>query len=168
MGGAIGPDMDGDGKPEILIQVLGIALGTAPRLLVYSGAQAEPSRMLIGKGSDRYWLSISAAGDLDGDGLQEVAAGFIGPDSGERRGPGGLRIFRGKDGALMRSIVGPEPDSSLGCSVVSAGDLDGDGVPDLLSGLCGGEVLPSSLGGVAAISGKDGRILYQARFPAPR
>ncbi|MCK6526380.1 FG-GAP-like repeat-containing protein [Myxococcota bacterium] len=89
--------------------------------------------------------AIGTAGDLDGDGLDEVVVGAPGEDSGGD-GAGMVYVVWGDAlsaggerplGLADARIRGPHPGAELGASVASAGDVDGDGVPDLLVGAPG-------------------------------
>src|SRR5262249_37645766 len=63
----------------------------------------------------------------------------------------------GIDASVLRTIEG-SPDDRLGASLDEIGDLDGDGVPDILAGAPGLQH-PSSPGHVRIYSGADGREL---------
>src|SRR5207253_2172868 len=68
-----------------------------------------------------------AAGDVNGDGLMDVIVGT---------GPGGgpnVKVFDGKDGALIRSFFAYDPGFAGGV-FVAAGDVNGDGKADIITG----------------------------------
>jgi hypothetical protein len=73
-----------------------------------------------------------------------------------------IQVRSGKDGSLIRQI---EPAALTYCNQVSidAGDLDGDGVPDVLIGLMDGPIgFPDRHAPVvAAYSGADGKQLFE-------
>ncbi len=96
--------------------------------------------------------SLALCGDLDGDRCCEVAVGSPSDGDGHR---GKVFIFSGKDGALLRELSGEAHDSGFGTDVATAGDQDGDGIPDLAVGapLVRGE---KGQGRVGVFSGKDG------------
>ena len=45
---------------------------------------------------------------------------------------GKVYVYSGRDGCLMRTITGKVMGETLGFDATGAGDVDGDGVPDLL------------------------------------
>ena len=79
------------------------------------------------------WVGANL-GDLDGDGIDELAI----PAIGRNGGAGRVSIFSGADGTLLNQIDGTGPGQSRGFSVEAAGDVDGDCVPDYIVG--GGRV----------------------------
>lgn len=82
--------------------------------------------------------TVSAAGDLDGDGFDDVLAGDPrGSHSGCDEGI--VYVFRGPlpEGQLTLGspdfvIVGEQPGDRAGSGLAAAGDLDGDGFDDIL------------------------------------
>ncbi|MCA9691924.1 MAG: protein kinase [Myxococcales bacterium] len=71
-------------------------------------------------------------GDVDGDGLPDLmvgAPGFLAASANER---GAIHVFSGADGAPLWSVNGADPTAQLGASVVRAGDVDLDGLGDVL------------------------------------
>ena len=91
---------------------------------------------------DRFGSAVAALGDLDGDGVKDLAVGARGDDTGGRYRGAVHVLFLNANGTIksLQKIVGRTgtPDLAagvkFGSAVTSIGDLDGDGVHDLAVG----------------------------------
>lgn len=123
---------------------------------VFSGADGAPLRTLYG---EREFLgfgySVSGLGDLDGDGHADLAAGTINIDDPSL--PGYARVFSGGDGSVLHSFLDSDLHTHQFVGVAPAGDLDGDGRPELLA---------SSRSGVHVFSG-DGSQRFEFTAGGP-
>jgi hypothetical protein len=100
---------------------------------------------------------IAAVGDLNADGYVDV---LVGTSDGEQGKP--ARAFSGADGAVLLTLNPPQ-NTTFAAAVSSAGDLDGDGVPDLLVGSPGDSFtsgVQTQEGSLSVFSGADGHLLW--------
>jgi len=93
--------------------------------------------------SDNFGSSITNIGDLDGDGVNDLAVGAIGDDEGGSNRGAVHIMFMNTDGSVDSTVEinssttnGPslEDSDNFGSSIANIGDLDGDGVNDLAVG----------------------------------
>ena len=95
---------------------------------------------------DQFGISVANIGDLDGDGVNDLAVGApLDNEGGADRGAVHI-IFMNTDGSVDSTVEindsttnGPTlaNDDQFGMSVANIGDLDGDGVNDLAVGANG-------------------------------
>ncbi|HEV7993146.1 MAG TPA: FG-GAP-like repeat-containing protein [Gemmatimonadaceae bacterium] len=100
-----------------------------------------------GIGDEFGWIG-RGIGDVDGDGTTDVViTGTQNPPYGSTHGT--VRVYSGRSGTLLWRRDG-ERGWVLGTSVEAAGDVDRDGVPDVIVGAPGVNV-------ALVLSGRDGR-----------
>ncbi len=127
---------------------------------------------------DRFGASVSAAGDINGDGIDDFIVGDPRDDPFGRSRAGSVAVVFGREGAggfpaeLTADdldgtngfrIAGWDPVDYAGVSVAGIGDFDGDGVDDLLFGVPGSGLLADS-GGAIVLFGRDASV--GETFPA--
>jgi hypothetical protein len=104
---------------------------------------------------DRFGTAVAAAGDLDGDGAADFAVGAShgGPALG-----GYVTVYSGASGAVLATLAGAHAYDFFGSTLARAGDVDGDGWPDLAIGAWGTDLGASGVntnyGTVAVLSGE--------------
>jgi len=85
-----------------------------------------------------FGTAVSTAGDVDGDGYDDVIVGAPGYDDGQAD-MGAAFVYHGSGGGLTSgtadwTATGDQEDAHFGASVSTAGDVDGDGYADVIVG----------------------------------
>jgi hypothetical protein len=154
-------DLDGDNVGEIAVGAPQDHTVTGS-VLVYSGAcgstllQLDPVEI-----RGLFGATISRVGDLDGDGVPDLIIGAPYTSRPEGFGVGAVLVFSGATGTLLYNFIGDEAGNYMGWSVAGVGDLDGDGVPELMIGTPyarAGEVIGA--GNAVVRSGATGDLIY--------
>ena len=132
---AIVGDLNGDGFDDLAAGALR-ASGLLGRVYVYLGSAAGPSTTpdVTLRDSDlgSFGAELSGAGDLNGDGYDDLVVGIP-------TGAGRVDVFRGYASGVYSSPIlqldGTVDHGFLGCGVQGVGDLNRDGYDDLAVGL---------------------------------
>lgn len=166
---AVPGDVDGDGQVDLLIGAVsnshsGLESGSA---YVVLGPVTGPVQLahtpyaLRGEASrDNAGCAVSGAGDLDGDGRADL---IVGACLSDRSHPNAGAAFQFSTHTLTEhllgdadgALVGEAADDQLGTAVAAAGDVDGDGLADLLVGAP-----------LHDLSGEDAGAIYLVAGPA--
>ena len=154
-------DLDGDGVSDLAVGAFrdddgGTNRGAVWVLALNSDGTVKSHRKIsdteggftgVLDNADYFGTSIAPLGDLDGDGVVDLAVGAIGDDDGGSGRGAVWVLFLNSDGTVKAhqkisdtegGFTGVLDDSdSFGVSAASLGDLDGDGVVDLAVGVWG-------------------------------
>ncbi len=133
-------DLNADGVDDLFAGAPGASPGGLPlagRALAYSGATGAVLATLDGAGPAEFFgWGVSGAGDLDRDGLPDLAGGAPFADGTGPTGPmidaGQVKVYSGTSEILK--LEGDAPFDEFGSAVAGAGDPVADGFPDLLVG----------------------------------
>lgn len=146
-------DYDGDGFADVA--TTSVTAGDVVHVQVFSAGNGSRLADLVLPDPAQSLLRIASfcpVGDLDGDGRDDFALG-----QPFAQGNGMVRIVAGGTGAVLRQWTGSAHGAtSFGSTLATAGDIDGDGVPD---------VYVTGRVRAIAVSGADGSALFVAAGP---
>ena len=131
-------DDDGGINAGAAYVVLGLSLSTTSTIALSNADY----KLVAENGDDFAGVFVSSAGDMDGDGLDDILVGAYANDEGGNNA-GAAYIMLGSSLGTSSTIdlsnadyklVGEDAHDYAGRSVASAGDVDGDGLGDVLVG----------------------------------
>ncbi|MCA9323075.1 MAG: FG-GAP repeat protein, partial [Planctomycetes bacterium] len=159
-------DVNGDGTPDFATGAPAEDAGMLVkpgRVHLHSGVDGSILFSIDGtQDNEQFGIAMAAIGDLDGDGVSDLAIGafFSDPPDPTTMNPlvnaGRVYLHSGANGALIRMIDGTTAGDRFGGAVDGVGDIDGDGVPDLIVGTANAS---AGSGRVSLISGIDGSLI---------
>ena len=166
--GAKGADPGGNDSSGVSYVVFGKA-GFAPHLDL-STLNGTNGFKIIGEAAHDYsGSSVSRAGDVNGDGFDDLLIGAPGANGKSGTSAGATYVIFGKahefaaafdlsglNGANGFKIVGNAAYDYSGSAVSAAGDVNGDGIDDLLIGAYGVDSNGNSSGTTYVVFGKKG------------
>jgi hypothetical protein len=189
-------DVNGDGVLDMLIGIPGERNSTGASYVVYGGSNLPSSIKLASlnkkqgltihgaKMGDAAGLSVSGLGDVNGDGFPDILIGA--PNAMKEAGiayvvyggnnlSGAINLNSLKKAQGM-SIGGAKAGDRLGLSVSGVGDVNGDGIADILIGafwanramgsaylVYGSKMLPANLV-LSSLNGTQGITMYGLGF----
>jgi hypothetical protein len=134
-------DVNGDGYDDLIVGAYHYKEFTG-RVYVYAGnangLSGNPVLTITGEGPNIYFgRSVGAAGDVNGDGYDDVIVGAQAYDNWTGR----VYVYAGGPSGLgttpIFTAAGENPSDSFGRSVGAAGDVNGDGYSDVVVGAHG-------------------------------
>jgi FG-GAP repeat protein len=164
------------GRRRIILEILGIETNEhlghwihcnrEKRLLALQSAVALTCySVLDGKLEEAWKLAldsgiVSTVSDFNGDGIPDYVVSEKTASEGKARRS--VRVISGVSGVSIMSIPRATEDASWGAAVASAGDFNGDGVPDVVVGAPSAVIDVGSQRGtgmVFVISGRDAQVI---------
>ncbi len=150
-------DVNGDGVEDLVAGAPSVSFGRG-QARVYSGS--DGSLMYLFTGSTAFpgmGRAVSDAGDLNGDGFDDV----IIASTGNALTPGRVTVFSGASGTPLYTFTTTSPNyDGFGEAVANAGDVNGDGVNDIVVGASGNDTVANDAGAAFVYSGADGTLLH--------
>ena len=169
-------DQDGDGVDDFYAsasrEFVG-DLGDAGRVYLMSGADGSAIRSFTAPTpvlNAEFGFALNRLGDLTGDGVGEIGVGSHLERVDGQAQAGRLYVLNGATEAVLFTLQAPDPQEQgvFGYTSDDAGDVDGDGVPDIVTGEPGRDVGPFDLAGRAYLfSGADGSLIRAVTSPSP-
>lgn len=155
-------DITNDGIGDVII---GAPFDGSGRIFVYHGSTAGLPLVAnfnakFNKSPADFGASVAGVGDVNGDGIGDVAIGA--PRTGDQSTPaaGIVRVYYGSRAGIGNppafGVTETQANAFLGGSVAGAGDVNGDGLADIIAGEVGldnGAVQAASAGGTRVFMG---------------
>jgi hypothetical protein len=166
-------DINGDGFSDVMVGAPlnnnSNNLTASGKVLVYSGADGSILYTWRGWSAYAYFgHSVAGAGDVNGDGTNDLIVGAITTDRNGLTDSGSADVYSGADGTLLFRWNGEAADDQLGAVVASAGDINHDGHSDLLVSATRTSPSGNALGGTVYLySGIDGVLLHRIHGNVP-
>jgi len=138
-------DINGDGKSEFMVGAPKYDLPTKANIgmvYIYSGADGALVYQLTGEAArDEFGTTLSKLWDIDGDSKSDFAVGAPLASPNGMDEAGSVYVYSGADGNFICRLDGESGGLPLGKSgdrfgrtVASAGDVNGDGRPEVIIG----------------------------------
>ena len=188
-------DINGDGWPDIAVGAPddddgGLRRGAAYILLLESGAKVKSFvKLSANEGGfagrlddrDQFGFSVAGIGDVDGNGVGDLAVGALQDDDGGSNRGAVWQLMLGADGSIVDEVKLSDTtgrfggrlanNDQFGSSVAALNDLDGNGVGELLVGARfddAGAGLSANFGAVWLLFMNPNRTVRSARKIGPR
>jgi hypothetical protein len=158
-----GGDANNDGVPDVLGgEPVAKSGGTEPGAArLHSGSDGSLLRLFGGTQYDKLGFDVAMPGDPDLDGFDDllISSPFASAATGVEAGR--VDLFSGQNGAVLRSFEGDVAYDTLGISVAGPGDVDGDGLADVLVASPDADATGIDSGVVRAYSVANGALLRE-------
>ncbi len=129
-------DVNGDGYDDMIVGARGYNNNTGRAYIYFGGATVNTAADVVMTGESSfnfYGYSVSGAGDVNGDGFDDVLVGAYQYNTNQGR----TYLYLG--GSVMNNtadlvMTGETTSNGFGYSVSGAGDVNGDGYDDMIIG----------------------------------
>ncbi|MFT7619008.1 MAG: hypothetical protein ACI97A_002656 [Planctomycetota bacterium] len=131
---------------------------------VYSGSTGTVMFTFNGGSAfAQFGSSVSCAGDVNGDGVNDIVVGAPTDNSTSLFRAGRVRIYSGVDGSIIQTLFGNAAQGKFGLSVDGVGDVNRDGFDDIIVGSPSNQNVGLFAGNARVFSGADGSILHNIK-----
>ena len=170
-------DLNGDGVGDLLVGAPRQDVGGNTfqgQAYVFSGADGSLLWTLDHPNPQafaQFGRALAGVGDLNGDTVPDLLVAARFQDVGGNADQGQAYMISGADSSLLATLDDPNPQAFafFGERLAGVGDLNADGVPDLLVGARGQDVGGNANQGQAFLfSGADGSLLRTLDHPNPQ
>ncbi len=159
-------DVNGDGYADVMVNALRYS-SSRGKVYVYhgssSGIESNPNWTKIGENSNDYFGdSMDGAGDVNGDGFDDIIIGAPAYDVGDDYNAGKAYVYHGSSSGVSATSnwqkTGQYGYDRFGTTVSGAGDVNDDGYADVIIGAPSNDDAGDNAGKVYAYHGSSSGI----------
>jgi hypothetical protein len=151
-------DIDLDGIADFIVtaKLDNRGASSAGAYTIYSGDDGSVLREELGTLAGQVLGSaVATLEDLDSDGARDYAVGST------KTGAGFVTVYSGVDGSVILTLQPSFGNRAFGTAIADAGDVDGDGLTDVVVGDYRGDGSSFVFAGLAWVfSGADGSVIW--------
>ena len=172
-------DLNEDGFYDVIVGARKESTGSSPdaagMAYVFSGSDGSLLHTLMSPNEETegyFGNAVSSTGDITGDGIPDLIVAADHEDGGrDTEDAGNAYVFDGQNGSLIFALSSPneEEEGFFGNDVTFTGDMDGDGIDEIMVAAYW-EVRDPVLVGAGrtyVFRGSDGSMLYTFESPTP-
>lgn len=150
-------DFNHDGVDDLIIGAPGSAgSGVSGAAYIYSGRDYSLIYSMVGAVNSSVGWVVSFSGDVNGDGYDDVI--ITDPNYSNNRG--NTYVVSGRDHSVLFSVTGENAGDYIGMSAAPTGDINGDGLPDIVVGTRDFGSQTTHAGKVYVYSPASGQLLW--------
>ncbi len=156
-------DVDGDFHQDVIIAAPYDDVGSvnSGSIEIRSGQDGSLLHSMHGATAlALFGFSVDGVGDLNADGHDDFIVGAPSGENAAGEYVGLVRVHSGLDGTLLHLFLGVAEGDNFGVAVSAAGDVDGDGTPDLIVGANGTDLYGEHSGSAIVFSGASGVAIH--------